>query len=92
MAQNTVNIPVQQPMPTQHPNIAQQPMTTPQPIPVQQPIPSPQVSTNTPMTTIPNMQAQPYQDIKMGNDVAGNANYQMPNPSVSNYSNDDLPF
>lgn len=92
VAQNTANIPVQQPMPTQQPTIAQQPMPSPQPIPVQQPMPSPQVSTNTPMTTMPNMHAQPYQDINMGNDVAGNANYQMPNPSVSCYNNNELPF
>lgn len=58
------------------------------PIPMPQPIPSPQVSTNTPMTTAPNMQAQPHQEISMGN----NANYHMPNPSVPDYSNDDLPF
>lgn len=68
------------------------PMPSPQPIPVHQPIPSPQVSTNTPMTTAPNMQAQPHQEIQMGNNVAGNANYHMPNPSVPDYSNDDLPF
>lgn len=84
VAQNTVqgNINIQ----------TQQPMPTPQPIPVQQPIPSPQVSTNTPMTTAPNIQAQPHQEISMGNNFAGNANYQVSNPSVSNYSNDDLPF
>ncbi len=64
------------------------PMPSPQPIPVQQPIPSPQVSTNTPMTTMPNMQAQPHQEISMGN----NANYHMPNPSVPDYSNGELPF
>lgn len=64
------------------------PMPSPQPIPMPQPIPSPQVSTNTPMTTAPNMQAQPHQEISMGN----NANYHMPNPSVPDYSNDDLPF
>ena len=75
IVQGNASIPVQQPMPT------------PQPIPVQQPIPSPQVSTNTPMSTIPNMQAQPHQEISMGN----NANYHMPNPSVPDYSN-DLPF
>lgn len=68
------------------------PIPTPQPIPVQQPMPSPQVSTNTPMTTMPNIQAQSYQDINMGNDVAGNANYQTPNPSVSCYDNNELPF
>lgn len=68
------------------------PMPSPQPIPVHQPIPSPQVSTNTPMTTAPNMQAQPHQEIQMGNNVAGNANYHMPNPSVPDYSNGDLPF
>jgi hypothetical protein len=44
------------------------------------------------MTTAPNMQAQPHQEIQMGNNVAGNANYHMPNPSVPDYSNDDLPF
>ena len=92
VAQNTVqgntSIPVQQPIPTPQPI----PMPTPQPIPVQQPIPSPQVSTNTPMTTMPNMQAQPQQEIHMGNNVSGNANYHMPNPSVPDYSNGELPF
>lgn len=86
VAQNTVQgntgIPMGNPIP----------MPTPQPIPMHQPIPSPQVSTNTPMTTAPNMQAQPHQEIQMGNNVAGNANYHMPNPSVPDYSNDDLPF
>ena len=88
VAQNTVqgniSITTQQPIPTPQPI----PMPTPQPIPVQQPIPSPQVSTNTPMTTAPNMQAQPHQEISMGN----NANYHMPNPSVPDYSNGELPF
>lgn len=84
VAQNTVYGNPGTPTPT--------PIPSPQPIPVQHPIPSPQISTNTPTTDVPNMQAQPYQDIKMGNNVAGNANYQTPNPSVPNYSSNDLPF